>query len=135
MDLEIDLLAVLLATVAHQALGFLWYGLLFSGTWLRAMGKSKEDIGQGGGPDATVAIGALLSLVSALGIALLLTLADDPTVADGIAVGAVCGVAFAAASTFMIGIYEQKKMTLVTLFSGYQIVGFVIMGAIIGAMQ
>ena len=135
MDLEIDLLAVLLATVAHQALGFLWYGLLFSGTWLRAMGKSKEDIGQGGGPDATVAIGALLSLVSALGIALLLTLADDPTVSDGIAVGAVCGVAFAAASTFMIGIYEQKKMILVTLFSGYQIAGFVIMGAIIGAMQ
>lgn len=135
MDLEIDLLAVLLATVAHQALGFLWYGLLFSGTWLRAMGKSKEDIGQGGGPDATMAIGALLSLVSALGIALLLTLADDPTVSDGIAVGAVCGVAFAAASTFMIGIYEQKKMILVTLFSGYQIAGFVIMGAIIGAMQ
>ncbi len=135
MDLEIDLLAVLLATVAHQALGFLWYGLLFSGTWLRAMGKSKEDIGQGGGPDATVATGALLSLVSALGIALLLTLADDPTVSDGIAVGAVCGVAFAAASTFMIGIYEQKKMILVTLFSGYQIAGFVIMGAIIGAMQ
>lgn len=135
MDLEIDLLAVLLATVAHQALGFLWYGLLFSGTWLRAMGKSKEDIGQGGGPDATMAIGALLSLVSALGIALLLTLADDPTVSDGIAVGAVCGVAFAAASTFMIGIYEQKKMILVTLFSGNQIAGFVIMGAIIGAMQ
>ncbi len=135
MDFEIDPLAVLLATVAHQALGFLWYGLLFSGTWLRAMGKSREDISQGSGPDATMAIGALLSLVSALGIALLLTLVDDPTVADGVAVGAVCGVAFAAASTFMIGIYEQKKTILATLYSGYQIVGFVIMGAIIGAMQ
>ena len=82
-----------------------------------------------------MAFGALLSLASALGIALLLTLADDPTVADGIAVGAVCGIAFAAASTFMISIYEQKKMILATLYSGYQILGFVIMGAIIGAMQ
>ena len=151
MDFEIDLLAVLLATIAHQALGFLWYAVLFSGTWLRAMGKTKEEIGQGDGPDATMAFGALLSLASALGIALLLTfaddptgadgiavvltLADDPTVADGIAVGAVCGIAFAATSTFMISIYEQKKMILATLYSGYQILGFVIMGAIIGAMQ
>ena len=135
MDFEIDLLAVLLATVAHQALGFLWYGLLFSVTWLRAMGKSKEDISQADGPDATMAFGALLSLASALGIALLLTLVDDPTVADGIAVGAVSGVAFAAASTFMISIYEQKKMILAALYSGYQILGFVIMGALIGAMQ
>jgi hypothetical protein len=135
MDFEIDLLAVLLATVAHQALGFLWYAVLFSGTWLKAMGKTREDISQGDGPDATMAFGALLSLASALGIALLLTLVDDPTVADGIAVGAVCGVAFAATSTFMISIYEQKKMILATLYSGYQILGFVIMGAIIGAMQ
>ena len=35
----------------------------------------------------------------------------------------------------MISIYEQKKMILATLYSGYQIIGFIIMGAIIGAMQ
>ncbi|MGI8708152.1 MAG: DUF1761 domain-containing protein [Actinomycetota bacterium] len=82
-----------------------------------------------------MAIGALWSLVSALGVALLLTLAAEPSVGDGIAVGIVCGIAFATASTFTNGIYEQRKPVLSVLFSAYQTVGFAIMGAIIGAMQ
>ena len=134
MDFDINFLAVLLAAVAHQALGFLWYGVVFRKTWLQAMNKSgDEDMGQG--PDATMAIGALWSLVSAAGIALLLTFPDEPTVGDGIAVGAVCGIAFATASLFFIGMYEERKPILSVLSGGYQTVGFVIMGAIIGAMQ
>ena len=134
MDFDINFLAVLLAAVAHQVLGFLWYGVLFKKTWLQAMGKSEADAEMNQGPDATMAIGALWSLVSALGIALLLTLTDEPTVGDGIAVGAVCGIAFATASLFFIGMYEQRKSILSAMSSGYQTVGFVIMGAIIGAM-
>lgn len=135
MDFDINFLAVLLAAVAHQVLGFLWYGVLFKGSWLQAMGKSGEEAEMNQGPDAAMAIGALWSLVSALGVALLLTLADEPSVGDGIAVGIVCGIAFATASTFTNGIYEQRKPILSTLFSAYQTVGFAIMGAIIGAMQ
>ena len=135
MDFDINLLAVLLAAVAHQALGFLWYGVLFRKNWFQAMGKSAEEMEVNQGPDATMAIGALWSLVSALGLALLLTLADAPSVGDGIAAGAVCGIAFATASTFTNGMYEQRKPVLSALFSAYQTVGFAIMGAIIGAMQ
>nr|MBA2599995.1 DUF1761 domain-containing protein [Actinomycetota bacterium] len=99
------------------------------------MGKSGEEAEMNQGPDAAMAIGALWSLVSALGVALLLTLAAEPSVGDGIAVGIVCGIAFATASTFTNGIYEQRKPVLSVLFSAYQTVGFAIMGAIIGAMQ
>lgn len=135
MDFDINFLAVLLAAVAHQALGFLWYGVLFKETWLQAMGKSGEETEMNQGPNAAMAIGALWSPASALGIALLLTLADEPSFGDGIAVGAVCGIAFATASTFTNGMYEQRKPILSTLFSAYQTVGFAIMGAIIGLMQ
>jgi len=93
------------------------------------MGKSGEEAEMNQGPDAAMAIGALWSLVSALGVALLLTLAAEPSVGDGIAVGKVCGIAFTN------GIYEQRKPVLSVLFSAYQTVGFAIMGAIIGAMQ
>lgn len=130
MELDVNWLAVLAGTVAHQALGALWYGVLFRDTWLRAMGRTREEIeAEGGGG---MAFGAVASLVSALALALILTLMDDPAVGDGIAVGAVSGIGFVAASTLMNGVYEQKPPVLTALFGGYYTLGLVAVGAILG---
>ena len=134
MEFDVNFLAVIVATVAHQAIGFLWYGLLFAKTWMKAMGKTKEDF-EGQGPDAAMAWGVLASLLSALSIALILTLVEDPEMADGIAVGAVAGLGIATATIFMQGIYEQRSHLLSFIFSGYQTLGLIAMGAIIGAWQ
>ena len=134
MDLEINWLAVLAATVAHQALGALWYGLLFRDTWLRTMGMTPEDV-QREGPGGEMALGAVASLLSAIALAVILTLAPDPSTGDGIAVGAVAGVGFVAAATFMNGAYEQKSPVLSALFGAYYTLGLVIAGAILGAWQ
>lgn len=134
VNLDVNWLAVLAATVAHQALGALWYGVLFKDTWLRTMGKTAEEI-QADGAGGEMALGAVASLVSAVALAVILTLTDDPTTADGIAVGAVAGIGFVAASTFMNGMYEQKPPVLSALFGGYYTLGLVAAGAILGAWQ
>lgn len=134
MELDVNWLAVLAATVAHQALGALWYGVVFRDTWLRAMGMTPEEI-RTEAPGGEMAYGAVASLLSALALALVLTLAPDPDMADGIVAGVVAGIGFVAAATFMNGVYEQKAPVLSLLFGAYYSVGLAAMGAILGAWR
>jgi hypothetical protein len=134
MDLDVNWLAVIVATVAHQALGGLWYGVIFKDVWLRTMGMTPEEV-QREGPGGEMAVGVVASFLSVLALAVILTLADDPAVGDGMAAGTIAGVGFVAASTFMNGAYEQKKPILSAIFGGYYTLGLVIAGAILGAWQ
>ena len=134
MNLDVNWFAVLAATVAHQALGALWYGVLFRGTWLRTMGKTAEEI-QTEGAGGEMAYGVVASFLSALALAVILTFVDDPSAADGVAAGAIAGIGFVAASTFMNGVYEQKPAVLSALFGGYYTLGLIAAGAIVGAWQ
>lgn len=134
MELDVNWLAILAATVAHQALGALWYGVIFRNTWLTAMGMRPEEI-EREGPGGEMALGAVASLLSSFALALILTFTEDPTLGDGVAVGAVAGIGFVAAATFMNGAYEQKKPVLSAMFGAYYTVGLMIAGAIVGAWQ
>ena len=132
--MDINWLAVLAGTVAHQALGALWYGVIFRNTWIKAMGMSPEEI-ERESPGGEMAFGAVASLVSVIALALLLSWNEDATVAKGVCYGAVTGIGFVAASTFMNGIYEQKKPILSVLFGAYYTLGLIIAGAILGAWR
>ena len=134
MDFDVNWLAVIVATVAHQGLGGLWYAVLFRDTWLRAMGMTPEDV-QREAPGGEIAIGTIASLVSVISLALLLTLVDDPALADGLAIGAVCGIGFVTAATFMNAAYEQKKPVLSGLFGAYYTLGLMLAGAILAVWQ
>ena len=39
-----NLLAIVLAAVVSFMFGWLWYGILFSDAWLRACGKTREEM-------------------------------------------------------------------------------------------
>jgi hypothetical protein len=136
MDFDVNFLAVLVAAVAHQALGALWYGIIFRQAWQRAMGWTPEQMNEaGGGMDSSMALGALSSLVSAVALAVILTSFQDPDLVDGAVLGALCGIGFAAASMYMNAIYEKQAPALTAMFSAYQTVGFTLMGAILGAWR
>ena len=134
MDFDVNWLAVLVGTVAHQALGALWYGLIFRDAWLRAIGMNPEEI-ERQSPGGEMVIGAFASLVSVTTLALILTAFDDPTVADGVTLGAMAGIGFVTAATFMNGAYEQKKPVLSAMFGAYYTLGLMIAGAVLGAWR
>lgn len=134
MDLDVNWLAVLVAAIAHQALGALWYGVLFRNAWLRAMGMTPEEV-QAQAPGGEMALGVVASLLSALALAVILTFASDPELADGVALGAVAGIGFVTAATFMNGAYEQKAPRLSAMFGAYYTIGLMIAGAILGAWR
>ncbi|MFP5351706.1 MAG: DUF1761 domain-containing protein [Actinomycetota bacterium] len=132
MDFDVNWLAVLAGTIAHQGLGGLWYGVIFKNTWLEGMGKRPEEIEEGSAGGEMV-LGGFASLVSVTTLALIMTALEDPTVADGATLGAMAGVGFVTVATFMNGAYEQKKPVLSALFGGYYSLGLMIAGAILGA--
>ena len=64
MGTEIHWLAVLVAGVSGFAVGGIWYGPLFLKPWLRAEGKTKEEMG-GGHPAMVFGLAFLCNLFSA----------------------------------------------------------------------
>lgn len=134
MEFDINWLAVLAGTVAHQALGALWYAVLFKSTWLRAMGMTAEQV-ERQVPGSEMAVGVVASLISVVALAAVIGMIDAPTLSEGILIGAVAGIGFVAAATFMNGMYEDRNPILSTLFSAYYTVGLMAAGAILALWQ
>ncbi len=122
--------AILLATVASFALGWLWYGPLFGKAWLEALGKKAEDLEPSPTPfiisfvTALVTCVVLAAIMQGLGIA---------NVAGGLALGLITGVGFIAASMASDSAFCGWGAKLWAIQAGYRVVYSVIMGGIIGA--
>lgn len=132
MTLEgINWLAVVVAGAIYFALGALWYSpLLFAKIFMKYRGMTNEEMRQSGQP--TDYLLALISdLVAALGMAVFIKLANASTLADGLAVGIVVAVVFACTSSLKYTIFSGPHKALWLIYSGYQLVGFAIMGVIL----
>ena len=131
--LEINILAVLAATVAHQIIGTVWYGVLFGKLWMRARGVRQEDLGAGAAQ--AIVVSTVAALVMALALAVLLTVPERVDLATGLTIGAIAGVGFVATTTVINGVYENRSWTLIVLYAAYEIVALAVMGAILGAWR
>ena len=127
---ELNWWAILLATVASFALGWLWYGPLFGRAWLEALGKSVEELQPSPTPfiisfvTALVTCVVLAAIMQGLGIA---------NVAGGLALGLVAGIGFIATSMASDAAFCGWGTKLWGIQAGYRVVYSVIMGGIIGA--
>ena len=122
--------AILLATVASFALGWLWYGPLFGRAWLAALGKSVEELQPSPTPfivsfaTALVTCVVLAAIMQGLGVA---------NVVGGLALGLVTGIGFIATSMASDSAFCGWGAKLWGIQAGYRVVYSVIMGGIIGA--
>ncbi|QYR21433.1 DUF1761 domain-containing protein [Paenibacillus sp. sptzw28] len=129
---EVNVLAVLAATVVTMVLGFLWYSpVLFGNAWVKLQGKKMEEM-SGGGP-VTYILTALTALAGAFILALLLTLADEKTMTAGLTVGLLIGISVSV-KIGMNYLFEGKGIQLYLITIGYHLVSYLLAGLIIGAM-
>jgi Protein of unknown function (DUF1761) len=124
---------VIVAVVAAQVIGFLWYGPLFGKPWRAAMGVTDEMAQDRSGLGAAVGVGVFCSLVSAIALAIILTMSRTPDIESG------CKVGFLAAACvgsyiLLAKMYEKRDSTLTAINIANQVVTLVVMGAIIGKM-
>ena len=128
----INWLAVLVAVVASQAVGFLWYSVLFNKMWTAAIGVDPTEMGN---PAPALTVGVVASIVQALALAILLLQAEAPDLSSGLKLGLLTGIAFAASVVVTNAMFEYRSKTLMWIYSGYQIVSFLAMGVILGAWR
>ena len=133
MDLgSISWLGVVISSLAFFAIGGLYYGPLFGDTWMRAAGMTEAETRESNLP---LIFGGTFVLQALAAIALAAIIGGDASPADGAWIGAVVGVLLVATTLGVNAMYERRTSTLWALNAGYNVIGFVAMGAILGWLQ
>lgn len=133
---SLNWLAILVAAVASMTLGFLWYSpLLFANAWAREMGydlndKAKMDeMRKSAGPAYAGSLAA--SLLSAFTLALILHGMRAETLHFGMMASFHIWLGFVATVQFTGALFAKQSMKLFAINTGYQLVGYLVMGAIL----
>ena len=128
---------VLVAVIATQILGFLWYGPLFGKMWMGALGKTPESMkADPNQPSMAQAVtgGVVASIFSAIAMAILLSLSATPDLESGVKIGLLVGVGFMAANMVSGALYEGRPKSLTWVNVPYAVLMTTLIGAIIGMM-
>lgn len=134
MDLStLNLAAIVVAAGTTFLLGGLWYSpILFARSWMREAGLSEEQTRQAG-MGRVFGFSALAALVMAFNLAAFIGPKAD--LAFGLFAGLAAGLGWVAMSLGVIYLFEQRSLKLWLINSGYQVVAYTVMGAILGAWK
>ena len=130
---DLNWLAVVVAAIAFFALGALWYAPpVFGRAWERSSGI---EIPEGQQPGMAFYLGPLATcLLSTIATAMLAVVTGTDTFGEAIVLALVVGIGYAAAVAFVGGIFDTHKpqpMMWFAIFSGYQVVGLIIVATIV----
>ena len=131
---DINYPAVVVAVVVQYAGGAAWY-MVFANPWLQAIGKTKEEIrGRGGAWKAyvTAFVGSVLTI---LGLAIIVQATEADNVLDGLVLGLICGIGFVATALAAQFSFEGRPLKLYLLDAGYPVLGLAVAGIILGVWQ
>lgn len=127
---SINWLAVFVAALSTFILGGLWYGPLFSKPWMRASGVTEAQTQQGG----AALIFAMSFVLQVIAAAMLdMFIGPEATLGFGLFAGAAVGLFWVATAFGVVYLFERRPVAHWAVNAGYQVVAFVIMGAILGA--
>ena len=126
----INYLALLVATLAKGVLGWLWYSpMLFLKPWLQLSGVSDDQMKTGMGK--AIAVETIGNFVMAFVLVHAVHYAGARGVGQGAAVGFFNWLGFVFVIALTGAMYEKRPLKLVAINSGYQLVGLLVMGAIV----
>jgi len=133
---SLNWLAVLVAAISTMVVGFLWYSpLLFAKPWMREMGydpndKAKtEEMKKTAGP--AYAGSMVAGLISAFTLALILHGLRAEDLHFGIMASFHIWLGFVATVQFTGALFMKQSMKLFAINTGYQLVCYLVMGAIL----
>lgn len=134
---QVNYLAVLVAGLVIFMLGGLWYSpALFSKRWLALQGRTMEQMkAEAAGANMPLMyLGAFLcGLITAFILAAFMSHMGRQNWLIGAHVGALAWLGFAAPTSFATALFSMKPKQLWAIDSLYNLVAFVLAGAIIGA--
>lgn len=122
--------AVLATVVLLQILGFLWYGPLFGDRWMAAM----EGLPQHGDMATTMILGVVNTVIVVIGLNWLLTRLRPASLSAALGAALAAWFFFDFTTMAVDYLYLGHSLELVAINMGYQLVAYLVAGAVIGAV-
>jgi len=130
MNVPINYLAVVVAAVVNYLIGSLWYGVIFSKTWMKLNGMKEMKV---------TAVSVIVALVGAFFTSWVLahslifgaTYLKMSGVGAGVMTGFFNWLGYIAPVTIGVVIYEKKPFSLWILTNAYWLISLVVMGIIL----
>jgi hypothetical protein len=134
--LGIRILPVVVAAIACMVLGFLWYSpLLFAKPWMILMGYDPNDkarldeMRKSAGKTYTLAF--IASLISAFVLAKIIGVTTVNTALYGMKVAFAVWLGFVTTVQLTGALFSKQPIKLYVINTGYQLVCYLVMGAIL----
>jgi hypothetical protein len=136
----VNLWAVLVSALATMVVGFVWYSpLLFARPWMVLMGYDPDDkakiaeMQKSAGPSYMLSL--LASLASAAVLGKIIAVATINTPLYGMKVGLAVWLGFVTTVQLTNSLFSRQPTKLYAINTGYQLVCYLAMGAIMGAWR
>jgi Protein of unknown function (DUF1761) len=126
----VNWIAVIVATVVLEIVGYLWYGVVFKDAWIAAGGANHMSLSQG----AAYGLGVINTLIVVIGLGWLfgrLGLAGLPAC---LGVALLAWFFFDFTTMALDFLYQGQSAVLVGINMGLQVVSYALAGAILGLM-
>lgn len=136
----VNLYAVLVCALATMVVGFVWYSpMLFANPWMRLMGYDPNDkakiaeMQKSAGPSYGMSM--IASILSAIVLGKLVVVVGAASAIEGLKIGLVVWLGFVTTVQFTNALFMRQRNKLYLINTGYQLVCYVVMGAILGAWR
>ncbi|MDA1335097.1 MAG: DUF1761 domain-containing protein [bacterium] len=135
MTAEVNLVAVLVASLANFIIGMLWYSpFLFGKMWMQAIGKTEEEV-KAGSPAKAMIVSAGGALVTSYVLAVLIQIMGLVTISQGLVLGFMLWLGFVLTSQMPSVVYEGRNKNVVLIFVAYQLAAIIISSVILAVWQ
>jgi len=128
---SINWVGVIAAVVASQAIGFVWYGMVFQEPWM-AMSGIQPSASEGG---MAMAWGAVQNLVIAVGLSWLVAGMGKSGWVQGALTGLIACILFGLATMALRFIYGDDNPGLIPIDGGYMLIQYLVSGALVGGLK
>jgi hypothetical protein len=133
----VNLWAVLVAAAATMVVGFVWYSpMLFANPWMKLMGYDPNDkakiaeMQKSAGP--SYALSLVASALAAAVLGKIIAIATVHSALYGIKIGLAVWLGFVTTVQLTNALFSRQPAKLYMINTGYQLVCYVVMGAILG---
>jgi len=132
----VNWIAVLVAVVLLEVIGFLWYGMIFSSAWVAEMNAVglRPDM-SGSAQTTSIALGAVLIIIEVLGLAWLLRRLETTNWRVGALDGFSAWFFFGLTTQGMEYVYMGFTPKLMAINCGQLLLSYVVAGAVVGGLK
>ena len=129
---SVNWIAIVVATVASMALGFVWY-MVLAKQWMAAINKTREQVMAASGGATPYILAALMQLIMAYSLALFIPrLMGATTISTGLIVALHAWLCFVITSMIINHRYQGSKWSLTLIDGGYLLGVLLVQGLVIG---